>query len=508
MPECGAAALIDGREVAIFRVRDATYAIGNHDPASGANVLSRGIVGDVGGEIVVASPLYKHHYSLVSGRCLEDAELSVPVYLSRISSGQVWIRGNPAVGRPRRARRRLVVIGDGIAATHTLEALLELAPQAHDITVFGAETRGGYNRVLLSNLLAGEKKEADIITHPPEWYRTRGIELHAGDAIESIDRRRRCVRSRRGLVAAYDRLLIATGAVPLRLEVPGCNLRGIATLRNLEDVEALVAAAKTCRRAIVIGGGLLGLEAASGLKRRGMEVTVLHLEPELMDRQLDAQAAALLRLELEKRGLEFVMPARATGFVGETHVAGVKTADGLVLPAELVVVAIGIRPNIVLAQSAGLACDRGILVDDTLATHDPAIYAVGECVQHRGATFGLVAPLMAQAQVCASFLAERAARGYRPPEPSTQLKVSGIDVFSAGNLKPAPGSESLVLRDARRGIYKRLIIENDRIRGALLYGDVRDGHWYLELMRERRDIRELRDALLFGAPRRAAELAS
>jgi nitrite reductase (NADH) large subunit len=266
----------------------------------------------------------------------------------------------------------------------------------------------------------------------------------------------------------------------------------------------MLAAAHSHGQAIVIGGGLLGLEAANGLQQRGMSVTVVHACEHLMERQLDASAARLLRRELERRGLRFVMPAQTARVRGEGRVTGVVLADGRELRADLVVTAIGVRPNIELAQAAGLRCDRGILVDDTLLTYDPAIYAVGECVQHRGNTFGLVAPLWEQARVCAAYLAERSTRGYRCTQVSTQLKVGGIDVFSAGNYVEGPGTESLVLRDPRMGVYKRLVIERDRIRGAVLYGDVRDGNWYLDLINEGRDIRGMRDRLLFGAPSETA----
>ena len=500
LADTGVAALIGGKEVAIFRVRDALYAIGNQDPASGAHVLARGIVGDIAREVVVASPIYKHHYSLVSGRCLEDPALSVPVYLARLVEDQVWVRLAPVVRRKRAERRRLVVIGNGVAATRTIEELQDLAPDAYEITVFGSEVQGGYNRVLLSPLLAGEKRLEEVMTHPPDWYRERRIALLPDDPIEHIDRGRRRVRSRSGVEADYDRLLIATGAVPLSLPVPGRELAGVIGFRDLKDVETMVEAARSDRRAVVVGGGLLGLEAASGLNCRGMDVTVVHVEQRLMERQLDEAASSLLRRELESRGIRVVLPAHVRRFTGAARLAGVELADGTLIPADLAVVAIGIKPNIALAQAAHIPCGRGILVDDTLATHDPAIYAVGECVQHRGTTFGLIAPLMVQARICATFLAERGVRAYRATAPSAQLKVSGIDVFSAGELPERPGCESLVLRDPKRGIYRRVVIENDRLRGAVLYGDIRGSGWYVELMNQGRDIRALREELLFGEP--------
>ncbi len=503
VPETGVAALVGDRQVAVFRVRDAVYAIGNYDPASSANVLSRGLVGDVGGEVVVASPIYKQHYSLVTGRCLEEPELCVPTYLARISEGQIWLRGEPVTQRARRVKRRLVVIGNGMAAMRAVEELLELAPTAYEITVFGAEPHGGYNRILLSPLLAGHKRVEEIVTHPSEWYVQRGITLHSGDPVTHIDRVHRRVRSRRDIEVEYDRLLLATGSIPVMLPVSGCELPGVMTFRDLQDVDAMLSAARIHRRAIIIGGGLLGLEAAHGLQLQGMDVTVVHLCAHLMERQLDAHAAGLLRAELEGRGLKFVMPAQTAAILGQERVSGLRLADGAVLPADLIVMAVGVRPNIELARSAGLRCDRGILVDDTLATYDPAIYAVGECVQHRDSTFGLVAPLWDQARVCAAYLAECGVRRYRNAQFSTQLKVSGVDVFSAGDYAENQDAESLVLRDPGRGVYKRLVLQNNRVRGAVLYGDTRDGAWYFDLINEGRDVSSLRDQLLFGAPAEA-----
>jgi nitrite reductase (NADH) large subunit len=508
LPESGAAAWIGGHEVAVFRVRDAVYAIGNLDPASGANVLARGIVGDLGSEIVVASPMYKQHFSLITGRCLEDPALSVPAYLARVMDGEIWIRGEAVRRRGSAPKPRLVVIGNGMIAARALEELLAHAPQMYDITVFGTEPQGSYNRVLLSPLLAGDRRLAEVVTHPPDWYGRHGITLEAADPIEHIDRTRRRVRSRRGLEVPYDRLLIATGSRPLVPTIPGSALNGVISFRDLRDVESMVTAARTQRRGLVIGGGLLGLEAAYGLRQRGMHVTVVHLQRHLMERQLDEPAARLLRTEFEQRGIEFVMPAEVAQVLGDTRVTGVRLVDGRELAGNLVVIAVGVRPNIDLARAAGLHCDRGVLVDDTLLTNDPSIYAVGECVQHRGRTFGLVAPLFEQARICAAYLAERAVRGFRPQPASASLKVGGIDLFSAGDCASAPGTESLVLRDAARGVYRRLLLHRDRIQGAVLYGDTSGGPWYVELIERGENVAALRNELLFGAPDRRAAAGS
>jgi nitrite reductase (NADH) large subunit len=504
LPCCGVAALIEGRQIAIFRVADQVYALDNYDPNSAANVLARGLVGDLQGELVVASPVYKHHFSLVSGRCLEDAARSVSVYPVRVNEGRVWVRSQPA--RALAHKRRLVVVGNGMAGMKVVEELLAMAPSTYDITVFGAEPHPNYNRMLLSPVLAGEKNIEEIIINPLQWYRDQGVTLHCGDPVISIDRQRRVVRSRSGVAAGYDRLLLATGSNPIILPIPGQDLPGVVTFRDLQDVAAMLEATRTLERAVVIGGGLLGLEAANGLLQQGMHVTVVHRFDTLMERQLDRAAAGLLKESLERRGLKFLMPANTVAIVSKeaagsptgARVGGVQFADGSALAADLVVMAAGIRPNIDLAHGAGLRCERGVLVNDTLQTFDPSIYAVGECVQHRNNTYGLVAPLFDQAKVCATHLAEFGIGRYSGSLVSTQLKVTGIDLFSAGDFIGSTHSEALVLKDAKRGIYKRVVIEDNKILGAVLYGDVRDGPWYFELMTQGRDVGPLRDKLLFG----------
>jgi len=504
LPDAGVCADIAGRQIAVFRVDDVLYAIDNFDPASGANVLSRGLVGDLGGELVVASPIYKHHYSLTTGRCLEEPQHSVGTYPARLDGMTVYVQAGARQAARGKSKRRLVVIGNGMAGMRTVEELLKFAPELYEITVFGAEAHGGYNRVLLSPVLAGEKRVEDIVLHPLEWYREHGVRLLSGDPAVAIDRARRCVTARSGIEAIYDRLLIATGSKPTVLPVPGKDLQGVVTFRDIDDVNSMLAVARLGARAVVIGGGLLGLEAANGLRCRGMHVTVVHLHARLMDRQLDATAAAMLQRSLENRGIDFKMLASTAAIFGDTHVKSVGFADGSVLPADLVVVAAGVRPNIELALAAGLRCERGIVVDDTLQTYDPSIYAVGECVQHRDSTFGLVAPLWEQARVCAAHLAEIGVARYVSSVPPTQLKVTGIELFSVGDFNGGARSESLVFSDVKRGVYKRLIVEDDTLRGAVLYGDTADGPWYTELMNEARNIGPLRNTLVFGAAMNAA----
>ncbi|RZT36487.1 NAD(P)/FAD-dependent oxidoreductase [Cupriavidus agavae] len=404
---------------------------------------------------------------------------------------------SPAISAPA-ARPRLVVVGNGMAGMRTVEELLKLAPDLYDITVFGAEPHGNYNRILLSPVLAGEKTVDDIMLNSRDWYAQHGIELLAGDPVVAIDRPRRVVRSASGREVRYDRLLLATGSRPFILPVPGHTLDGVIAFRDIQDVETMLHAARNHRHAVVIGGGLLGLEAANGLMRQGMDVTVVHLADTLMERQLDKPAAELLKGALERKGLRFLLNAQTAGILGDERVTGVLFRDGTRIPADLVVMTAGVRPNIELAAGAGLHCERAIVVDDTLQTFDPRIYAVGECVQHRQATFGLVAPIWDQARVCAAHLAGAGHRRYVQQATATKLKVTGVDLYSAGDFIGAEGSEDLVLRDARRGVYKRLVIQDGRLVGAVLYGDVKDGPWYFDLIQSGKSVAALRQRLLFG----------
>jgi len=489
----GVGALVGGRQIALFLVHGRVYALDNFDPASRANVLSRGLTGNLQGERVVASPIYKHHYVLTSGRCVEDPTFNVSVYPTRVTEGRVHVEVPAAL-----KRIRLVVAGNGMAGMRAVEELLKLGVASRfDITVFGSEPRGNYNRILLSPVLSGEAQADDIMLHRPAWYTRRGIRLYAGDPVVEIDRMRRTVRSRSGVVESYDRLLIATGSDPIVLPLPGKELQGVVTFRDLDDVGRMLEASGKDRRAVVIGGGLLGLEAAHGLSLRGMHVTVVHLMDTLMERQLDAPAGELLKAALEKRGIEFRMSAKTQAILGENQVTGVRFASGEEIPADLVVMAVGVRPNVELAKQAGLACDRGILVDDCLQTYDPSIYAVGECVQHRRQTFGLVAPLWEQARICAQHVAEIGVSRFTGALNATQLKVSGIEVFSAGDFAESPTRESLVLSDKRSGVYKRVVLEGNRICGAVLFGDTREAARLKELIAERADVGPIRDQLLF-----------
>jgi nitrite reductase (NADH) large subunit len=394
-------------------------------------------------------------------------------------------------------RDHLVVIGNGMAGCRAVEELLARDPARYRVTIFGAEPRVNYNRIMLSPVLAGEKCFDDIVINDADWYAANGIALIAGDPVAQIDRAAKTVTTRGGVTERYDRLLIATGSDPFIIPVPGKDLPGVIAFRDMDDVDTMLAAADAGGDAVVIGGGLLGLEAAHGLSLRGMNVTVIHLMPTLMERQLDEAAGWLLKQALEARGQTILTGADTAEIVGDGKVEGVKLKDGTLIPASLVVMAVGIRPSVALARDAGLAVGRGIQVDDHMVTSDPAVLAVGECVEHDGQVYGLVAPLWDMCRSLADGLVEQPT-GYRGSVTSTKLKVSGIDVFSAGDFSGGDGCEDIVLRDASRGVYKRVIVRDDRIVGAVLYGDTADGSWYFDLLKKQEDVSDLRDLLIFG----------
>ncbi len=405
-------------------------------------------------------------------------------------------------------KSRLVMVGNGMAGVRTLEELLKIAPDLYEITVFGAEPHPNYNRILLSPVLAGEQTLEEIVLNDWAWYEENGITLHAGCTVREVDRTRRIVRGTdaegRTIEAPYDRLIIATGSNPFILPIPGKELQGVLAYRDIADTQAMIDAAATYRDAVVIGGGLLGLEAANGLMKRGMRVTVVHASEWLMERQLDDVAGRMLQKSLVERGMGFLMKAQTQELVGDDsgRVAAVRFKDGTEVPAQLVVMAVGIRPSTQLAERMRLHVDRGIVVSDTLQTvTDPRIYAVGECAAHRGIAYGLVAPLFEQGKVLANHLAEYGIGRYQGSLTSTKLKVTGIDLFSAGNFQGGDGTEEIVMSDpyaAGGGVYKKLVIQNDRLVGACLYGDTVDGSWYFKLLREGRAIGDIRDKLMFG----------
>ncbi len=393
--------------------------------------------------------------------------------------------------------QKLVVIGAGMATGRMLEHLFEADPEAYEVTIFNGEPRGTYNRIMLSPVLSGETSYAEIVTHDEAWYAARNVTCRFGEQVVRIDRARKVVVGEKGEVP-YDRLVIGTGSAPFILPVPGRDLPGVVGYRDLDDTNAMIAAAGTPgARAVVIGGGLLGLEAAAGLRLRGMEVTVVHLAGHLMERQLDESAGHLLRKDLEARGVTVLTRAATKAILGHDRAEAVLLEDGTTLGADLVVMAVGIRPETRLATDAGLEVARGIEVDAGLRTSDPAIHAVGECVEFDGHLFGLVAPLYDQARVLANTLLDRP-DAFAVRDLSTKLKVTGCDLFSAGDFAEGEGREDIVFRDPGRGIYKRLVLEGDRLIGAVMYGDTADGNWFFGLIKDRTDISGMRDTLIFG----------
>ena len=397
-------------------------------------------------------------------------------------------------------RERLVVIGNGMAAGRAMEELFARAPGRYDVTVFGAEPRVNYNRIMLSPVLSGETTYEQILIHDEAWYRQHGVTLHRGVEIVAIDRAAKTVTARDGQVTGYDKLLIASGSSPFVPPIPGASLTGVRVYRDLDDVLAMHEAARRGGRAVVIGGGLLGLEAAAGLARRGMDVTVVHLMPTLMERQLDPEAGAMLQAEIERRGITVRCYASTAAILGTHHVTGVRFADGDEIPADIVVMAVGIRPNAALAKAAGLEVKRGVLVDDGMRTSDPDILAVGECVEHRGQCYGLVAPLYEMAGVVAARLAGDAEAFYEGSVTATKLKVTGINLFSAGDFAAGEDRQDVILRDPAAGQYRRLVLRDGRLIGAVLYGDTEDGAWFFDLVQKQVEITPLRDTLIFGEP--------
>ncbi|MCX7255354.1 MAG: nitrite reductase large subunit NirB [Polaromonas sp.] len=401
-------------------------------------------------------------------------------------------------------KSKLVMVGNGMAGVRTLEELLKIAPDLYDITVFGAEPHPNYNRILLSPVLAGEQTIDEIILNPWEWYSDNHITLHTGKKVVEVDRVKRIVYADDGTEAEYDRLLICTGSNPFILPVPGKDLKGVIAYRDIADTNEMIETAKTHKNAVVIGGGLLGLEAANGLMLRGMTVTVVHVQPTLMERQLDSVAGKLLQKSLEERGLKFLMGAQTQELVGGgdedgQRVTAIKFKDGTEVATDLVVMAVGIRPNTQLAESMRLHCNKGIVVNDTMqTTTDARIYSVGECAAHRGIAYGLVAPLFEQAKVAANHLAQFGIGRYVGSLTSTKLKVTGIDLFSAGEFMGGEGTEEIIMSDPFGGVYKKLVIKDDKLVGACLYGDTVDGSYYFKLLRDGRSVGEIRDKLMFG----------
>ncbi|WP_428686912.1 nitrite reductase large subunit NirB [Roseibium sp.] len=395
------------------------------------------------------------------------------------------------------SKQKLVVIGAGMASGRMLEHLFENTPEAFDVTLFGAEPRGNYNRIMLSPVLSGEKTFDEIVTHDAGWYAANNVTCRFGETVTGIDRENKTVTTPKGELS-YDKLVVATGSAPFIIPVAGKDLPGVRAFRDLDDVDAMVeAAGKPNAKAVVIGGGLLGLEAAAALRLRGMEVVVLHLMGHLMERQLDPAAGFLLKQELEGRGIKIHCEAQTKAILGEDRAEAVLLDDGTVYPADLVVMAVGIRPEVRIATDAGIHVERGIVVDDQMRSSDPDILAIGECVEHQKTCYGLVAPLYDMAKVAAATLAGEDA-AFRPVETATQLKVTGVTLYSAGDFADGEDREEIVLRDATAGVYKRLVLKENRILGAVLYGETSDGGWFFDMLKKGTDVSDMRETLIFG----------
>ena len=391
----------------------------------------------------------------------------------------------------------LVIVGNGMAAARLVDELAKTALGRYAIAVIGAEPRLAYNRVLLSSVLAGETASHDIELRPADWWRDRGVTLKYGCVATEIDVGRRELKIENDESIVFSKLVLATGSTPLRLNVPGADLASVHTFRDSRDVDLLLTLAAQKKRVVVVGGGLLGLEAAYGLAKAGAQVALIHLMDRLMERQLDVSAAELLKSLVERKGVKVLLNANTARIHGVTRVEGIELSDGRRIEADAVIFAAGIRPNVALAKDAGISVNRGIVVDDTLQTGAPGIFALGECAEHRGICYGLVEPAYEQARVLARHLAGRPA-AYEGSVVATNLKVSGVSVFSAGDFIGAEGTEAIVLNDASGGTYKKLVISAGRLTGAALVGDVGDALWYLELIRKQQPIARIRTDMMFG----------
>ncbi len=391
----------------------------------------------------------------------------------------------------------LVIVGQGMAGTKFAEEISQRALGRYSVILVGAETRRAYNRVLLSSLLAREVEADDIELKPRGWWAKNGITNVFGRPVTAIDRSSKSVTIGDGVTLRYSKLVLATGSHPIRLPKPGMDLPGVITFREMDDVDVILNGVKAGRPAVVIGGGLLGLEAAYGLAKAGVKVTLLHLGTRLMERQLDQPAALLLKAAIESKGCEVLLGADTARVRGSSRIEAVELADGRVIPADLLVCAVGVRPNVDVAKPAGLECGRGVLIDDQMRTSDPDIYAIGECAEHRGIAYGLVEPAYEQARALARTLAGEPDATYEGSVLATNLKVSGVSLFSAGDFL-GEGKQAVVYRDHGQHIYKKIVIDDDRLAGAVLYGDTADGLWYLDLIKSRRPLAEMRNDLIFG----------
>ncbi|GIQ68790.1 NAD(P)/FAD-dependent oxidoreductase [Xylanibacillus composti] len=385
-------------------------------------------------------------------------------------------------------RKKLVMVGNGMAGVASIEHLLKLAPQKYEITIFGSEPHPNYNRIMLSSVLAGDTEMKDIVINDWDWYKDNQITLHAGHTVNKVDTKNKTVATDTGITESYDELILATGSLPFMLPLPGADKEGVIAFRDIKDCETMIETAKQYKKAVVIGGGLLGLEAARGLLNLNMDVTVVHIHQYLMERQLDQTAAIMLQRELEAQGMKFLLEKNSEAITGKQRVTGLKFDDGTWAEADLIVMAVGIRPNVALAKGAGVEINRGIVVNDYLETSLPNVYAIGECAEHRGIAYGLVAPLYEQGAVLAKRLAGVETEGYQGSVTSTKLKVSGVNVFSAGQFADDLHTRSVRVQDDFNGIYKKVVIKNGRVIGSVLFGDTSDGSRIFSMIRSGEDV--------------------
>ncbi|NQX58298.1 nitrite reductase large subunit NirB [Paenibacillus qinlingensis] len=395
-------------------------------------------------------------------------------------------------------KKKIVLVGNGMAGVNCIEQLLKLAPNSYEITIFGKESHPNYNRILLSSVLAGDADMKDIVINDWSWYRDNNITLHTGHTVNKIDTERKLVSTDLGITVPYDELILATGSLPFMLPLPGADKEGVIAFRDIADCETMMETAKNYKKAIVIGGGLLGLEAARGLLNLNMEVSVVHINEYLMNLQLDRTASTMLQQELEQQGMKFLLKKNSETILGKKRVTGLRFTDGSEVEADLIVMAVGIRPNMALAKNSGIEINRGIVVNDFLETSVPHIYSIGECTEHRGVAYGLVAPLYEQGAVLAKRLAGVNTEGYQGSVVSTKLKVSGVDVFSAGEYADKPGTRAVRVQDDFDGIYKKVVIRDGKVIGAVLFGDISDGSRLFAMIRNGEDVTGKEKTVLLG----------
>ncbi|AEP89395.1 nitrite reductase [NAD(P)H], large subunit [Bacillus subtilis subsp. subtilis str. RO-NN-1] len=387
-------------------------------------------------------------------------------------------------------KKQLVLVGNGMAGVRAIEEILSVAKDEFQITIFGAEPHPNYNRILLSKVLQGDTDIKDITLNDWDWYEENNIQLYTNETVIKVDTENKTVITDADRIQPYDELILATGSVPFILPIPGADKKGVTAFRDIKDTDTMLAASKQYKKAAVIGGGLLGLEAARGLLNLGMDVSVIHLAPYLMERQLDPTAGRLLQNELEKQGMTFLLEKQTEEIVGDDRVEGLRFKDGTSIEADLVVMAVGIRPNTTLGAESGIPVNRGIIVNDYMQTEIPHIYAVGECAEHRGIAYGLVAPLYEQAKVLAKHICGIETKPYEGSVLSTQLKVSGVEVFSAGDFNESEEKKAIKVFDEQDGIYKKIVLRGNQIVGAVLFGDSSEGNRLFSMIQKEADISE------------------